>query len=47
MKISRRIAPRLFGILIATTLLVGACAPAPVAPTVAPEEGAPWLSVAM
>src|SRR5437870_4691551 len=36
MKISRRIAPRLFGILIATTLLVGACAPATVAPTVAP-----------
>jgi multiple sugar transport system substrate-binding protein len=32
----RRIAPRLFGILIATTLLLSACAPAPAASTSAP-----------
>jgi multiple sugar transport system substrate-binding protein len=40
MMISRRIAPRLFGILIATALLVGACAPASVATTAAPASTA-------
>ena len=38
--ISRRIAPRLFGILLATALLVGACAPATAVPTAAPVSTA-------
>ncbi len=41
MKISRRIAPHLFGVLIATTLLMAACAPASVTSTAAPAATHP------